>query len=172
VPDELVLRPATPDDAPVLSRLNVAAWRWAYRGLVDADYLATLDPVTRTPMWAERLASGLAPTVVALRAGRVVGYVTYGAAQDSDATPDVGHVFAVYVEENAQGTGVGRALMVHALEALAGEGRTQATLWVLETNTLARRFYERGGWHPDGTTQDEPLGGATLHEVRYRRPLP
>ena len=170
--DEPVLRPASPDDAGVLARLHVSAWQWAYRGLVDADYLASLDPVTRTPMWAERLASTLARTVVAEQGGRVVGYVTYGPAQDADATPAVGHVFAIYVEQHVQGTGVGRALMRHALEALAADGRTEATLWVLETNTLARSFYERGGWHADGTTQDEHLGSTTLHEVRYRRPLP
>ena len=170
--DEPVLRPATPGDAATLAQLHVAAWQWAYRGLVDADYLAFLDPVTRTPMWAERLTSTLARTVVAERAGRIVGYVTFGAARDADATPAVGHVFAIYVDETAQGTGVGRALMAHALEGLAADGRTQATLWVLETNTLARTFYERGGWRPDGATQDEHLGNAALHEVRYRRPLP
>jgi ribosomal protein S18 acetylase RimI-like enzyme len=170
--DEPVLRPATPADAAVLSQLNVAAWRWAYRDLVDVDYLASLDPVTRTPMWAERLASTLARTAVAERAGRIVGYVTYGPAQDADATPAVGHVFAIYVDEHAQGTGVGQVLMIHALHDLATDGRTEATLWVLETNTLARRFYERGGWRTDGTTQDEHLGGASLHEVRYRRRLP
>jgi len=172
VSDEPLLRPATPDDAGVLSRLNVAAWRWAYRDLVDADYLASLDPGTRTPMWSERLASTLARTVVAERDGRVLGYVTYGPAQDADATSAVGHVFAIYVAEHAQGTGVGKVLMVHALHELAADGRTEATLWVLDTNALARRFYERGGWRPDGTTQDEQLGGASLHEVRYRRPLP
>jgi ribosomal protein S18 acetylase RimI-like enzyme len=170
--DEPVLRPATPDDAGMLAQLNVAAWQWAYQGLMDADYLASLDPVARTPMWAERLAAAPPRTVVAERAGRIVGYVTYGAAQDADATPAVGHVFAIYTDESAQGTGVGRALMVHALQTLAADGRTEATLWVLETNTLARTFYERGGWAPDGAAQDEHVGGTSLHEVRYRRPLP
>ncbi len=170
--DELVLRPATPDDAGVLAQLHVAAWQWAYRDLIDADHLASLDPVARTPMWAERLTSGLGRTVVAERAGRIVGFVTFGAAQDADATPAVGQIFAIYLDESSQGTGVGRALMVHALQTLAAEGRTQATLWVLETNTLARTFYERGGWRTDGATQDEHVGSTTLREVRYRRALP
>ena len=170
--DELVLRPATPNDASVLAQLHVAAWQWAYRGLVDADHLASLDPVTRTPIWAERLSSALARTVAAERAGRIVGYVTFGAAQDTDATPAVGQVFAIYLDKSVQGTGVGRALMVHALQALAAEGRTEATLWVLETNTLARTFYERGGWRTDGATQEEHVGNTSLREVRYRRALP
>jgi ribosomal protein S18 acetylase RimI-like enzyme len=170
--DEPVLRPATPDDAGALAQLHVDAWRWAYRGLVDADYLASLDPVARTPIWERRLTSALGRTVAAERAGRIVGYVTFGAAQDADATPAVGQIFAIYTHESAQGTGVGKALMAHALQTLAAEGRTEATLWVLETNALARTFYERGGWRPDGATQDEHAGGTSLHEVRYRRPLP
>jgi ribosomal protein S18 acetylase RimI-like enzyme len=172
VNDEPVLRPATPDDAWAIAQLHVAAWRWAYRDLVDADFLASLDPDARTPIWAERLASAPARTVVAERAGRIVGFVTFGAAQDADATPTVGQVFAIYTDESCQGTGVGRALMVHALQALAAEGKSEATLWVLETNALARTFYERGGWRLDGATQDEHLGSTSLHEVRYRRPLP
>jgi ribosomal protein S18 acetylase RimI-like enzyme len=172
VNDEPALRPATPDDASVLAQLQVAGWQWAYRGLVDAEYLASLDPVARTPIWAERLASAPARTVVAERAGHIVGFVTFGAAQDADATPAVGQIFAIYIDEDSQGTGVGRALIVHALQTLAAEGRCEATLWVLETNALARTFYERGGWRPDGATQDEHLGSTSLHEVRYRRPLP
>ena len=109
---------------------------------------------------------------MAERAGGIVGFVTFGAARDTDATPAVGQVFAIYLDEGVQGTGVGRALMVHALQALAAEGRTEATLWVLETNTLARTFYERGGWRSDGATQVEHVGSTSLREVRYRRTLP
>jgi hypothetical protein len=44
---------------------------------------------------------------------------------------------------------------------------------VLDTNQRARRFYEAGGWHSDGTLKQEPWpdAGFTLSEVRYRRPL-
>jgi GNAT superfamily N-acetyltransferase len=101
-----------------------------------------------------------------------VGFVTFGAARDADAAPAVGQIFAIYLDEDVQGTGVGNGLMVHALQTLAAEGRTRAILWVLETNTLARTFYERGGWRPDGATQDDHVGSISLHEVRYRRPLP
>jgi ribosomal protein S18 acetylase RimI-like enzyme len=172
VDDELVLRQATPDDAGALAELNVAAWRWAYRGLVDADYLASLDPGAGTSTWAGRLTSASARTVVAEQAGAVVGFVSFGAAEDADATPAVGHVFAIYISESVQGSGVGRALIVHALEALAAEGRAEATLWVLDTNTVARTFYEAGGWRTDGAIQEANLGTTSLRLVRYRHPLP
>ena len=50
-------------------------------------------------------------------------------------------------------------------------GYEHAVLWVAERNARARRFYEIGGWQPDGATKVDTFGGAEVHEVRYRRPL-
>jgi hypothetical protein len=41
-------------------------------------------------------------------------------------------------------------------------------LWVLETNTRARRFYESGGWRADGSSKTANSRGFPLVEVRYR----
>ena len=100
--DELVLRPATPEDAGALAQLNVAAWRWAYRGRGLPTYLA-LDPVAWTSIWGR--APDLAParTVAAEQAGGLVGFVIFGAAQDADAAPSVGQVFAIYISESVLG---------------------------------------------------------------------
>ena len=44
------------------------------------------------------------------------------------------------------------------------------TLWVLEANARARRFYQRAGFAPDGARHVlDDLGGVT--EIRYRRAL-
>ena len=61
--------------------------------------------------------------------------------------------------------------MSHALEQLREIGGERAVLWVLEENARARRFYDRGGWSPDGATRVEPIGGEPVPQVRYSRPL-
>ena len=49
-------------------------------------------------------------------------------------------------------------------------GYTCITLWVLEANARARRFYQRAGFIPDGARHVlDDLGGVT--EIRYRRGL-
>jgi hypothetical protein len=58
--------------------------------------------------------------------------------------------------------------MQACLASLYEAGFAEATLWVLDKNVRARRFYERGGWRPDGTSKDDAREGFTLHEVRYR----
>ena len=58
--------------------------------------------------------------------------------------------------------------MAAALEKLRTSGFDTATLWVLEDNPRARRFYEREGWNTDGRRRDEEMLGVTVTEVRYR----
>jgi ribosomal protein S18 acetylase RimI-like enzyme len=60
-------------------------------------------------------------------------------------------------------------LMVAGLRRLAQAGRREAILWVLEANQRARRFYEAGGWRPDGSAKTLELHGFPLVQVRYRR---
>ena len=44
------IRPADVTDAPSLGRAHVRIWQEAYAGLMDADYLAGLDPRARIEM--------------------------------------------------------------------------------------------------------------------------
>lgn len=62
--------------------------------------------------------------------------------------------------------------MTAALDVLAAAGYRQATLWVLDSNWRARRFYHAGGWQADGTVKTDDTRGFPLTEVRYRRLLP
>jgi hypothetical protein len=51
-------------------------------------------------------------------------------------------------------------------------GFAEATLWVLDTNERARRFYAAGGWTLDEVTRQDDSHGFPIDEVRYRRSLP
>ena len=61
--------------------------------------------------------------------------------------------------------------MTASLDALAQAGYRQATLWVLESNERARRFYEAAGWWPDGKVKTDCSLGFPLAEIRYRHLL-
>jgi hypothetical protein len=45
-------------------------------------------------------------------------------------------------------------------------------VWVLDTNTVGREFYEEGGWRLDDAVKVDESFGAPLNEVRYRIGLP
>ena len=61
---------------------------------------------------------------------------------------------AMYVLPSAWGGGLADELHAAALDQLRAHGAMRARLWVLELNGRARRFYERHGWQPDGTTRE------------------
>lgn len=66
------------------------------------------------------------------------------------------------------GEDIGRALMSSAIAQLADAGFSSATLWIVDKNWRARRFYEAGPWRPDGATKSADRGQFVLQEVRYR----
>ena len=58
--------------------------------------------------------------------------------------------------------------MDHAVEELVQAGRDDVSLWVLEANDRARRFYATVGFGPDGARMLRDFG-VPVAEVRYRR---
>ena len=67
------------------------------------------------------------------------------------------------------GKGIGRRLMDATLARMSKAGFVQVTLWVLDSNVRARRFYEAGGWSADGGQKLDESRGFPITQVRYRR---
>jgi len=155
---------------------HVRSWQAAYRGLMPQDYLDNLDAEQRRPLWERILGEAQWPragTFVAEDSRNVVGFAHFCPARDADAEPaSAGELAAIYLVPEAWGTGLGRELMISGLSALSEAGFGEAMLWVLDTNSRARRFYEAGGWRADGAVKQDGRMGFVLNEVRYRRPLP
>jgi len=166
------VRRATVDDAEPLARIHVRGWQWGYRGQLPDAYLNGLSIERRAEQWrAWLLDPGDTATWVAEDdaepAPRALGFVSAGANRDPHPPPGTGEIYAIYVEEDAAGRGVGAALLRRACGWLAAEGYERGSLWVLETNARARRFYERLGWRPDGEAKTDPLEDFEMREVRY-----
>lgn len=166
------IRPATVDDAEALAGIHVRGWQWGYRGQLPDDYLNGLSVDRRAEQWRGWLLDpGDTATWVAedetSDPARALGFAAAGPSRDPDHTPGTGEVYAIYVEEDAAGTGAGALLLSRAREWLAGRGFAHATLWVLATNARARRFYEREGWRPDGEAKTEPREDFEMRELRF-----
>jgi hypothetical protein len=50
-------------------------------------------------------------------------------------------------------------------------GFLEASVWVLDVNERARRFYEATGWRLEDRTHARHLAGVELTEIRYRKVL-
>jgi ribosomal protein S18 acetylase RimI-like enzyme len=171
--DEVVIRRAEPGDGASIGLVHVRTWQSAYRGLLPQPFLNGLDAHQRGDYWEHYLSEGIQPgeeVVVAEEEGTVVGFASVGPSRDEDANGE-GEVWAIYLSADRWGQGIGKALMDAALDSLRQAGFTVATLWVLDANERARRFYETGAWVPDGATKEDDRRGFPVTEVRYRREL-
>lgn len=166
---EVVVRDVTPRDVPAVTRLQVASWRVAYAGIIPAAYLAAMSAAEREQRHLARVTDPepRSAYLLAEDGGRIVGMTNVGPARDGDLDPSAtGEIRAMYADPADWSTGVGAALMRAALDHLTGSGFTAVTLWVLEDNARARRFYERWRFCADGARQVVELG-APVAEVRY-----
>lgn len=166
---EVLIRPATADDAAQIAAVHVASVRQAYAGVVDEDYLEHLDVDARESTWREQLENpprGV-QVWVAEEEGKVVGFASLGPSLDEDADRDTLQIHTIYLEPHAWGQGIARELMRSVLAAVPAGA--PVTLWVLSANERARHFYRRNGFVPDGVERLESIGDVQHREVRYRR---
>ena len=168
-----LIRPSTEADIDEVAALSVRTWQAGYAGIVPAGYLASLDPGARAANIRTRLRTRGSRTLVAVDLEVLVGFATFGPYRLDDAETDetAGELYAIYVSPDHWGRGTGRELLTAAKSGL--RGYPVMRLWVLEANTNARRFYERMGLTPDGTTQTWTPRGTTveLPELRYATAL-
>jgi GNAT superfamily N-acetyltransferase len=166
------IREAQPSDAEAIAAVNAAAWRVAYKGIIEADRLTGI-PVKA---WIRDIRAGLEDpkpgtfSLVAELDGEFAGSsFVVAPARDGDLGPEVGELVAIYIDPNRWRQGIGRALIEETVRRTAGMGFTELSLWTLTQNEPAIRFYEDLGWRPDGREQIHPSARAPA--LRMRRPI-
>lgn len=170
-----VIRRAQPEDAAAIARVEVDSWQAAYLGLVPAADLNGLSLRAREASWQRILSHGAATGArawVLCAEDAALGFASAGPTRDDDDDPgEVGELYTIYLLPAAWGRGLGAALLDTAQADLARRRHRTMTIWVLEGNTRARRFYELSGFTRDGARRQARVGAGSLPEVRYRRPL-
>jgi GNAT superfamily N-acetyltransferase len=166
-----VVRDARPEDALAIARVHTRSWQVGYAHAFPAEALAAISAERRAGRWAERLRSfePRSAVLVAEVDGTVRGFVSVGPARELGR--EVGELYAIYVDPDQWGSGVGQALISAGEQGLRDAGFTKAILWVLEDNPRARRFYEAAGWTHDGATKRDTHLETEVTEVRYRKDL-
>ena len=152
------VRPALPEDAEAFAACHLACWREAYEELWGRE----VRRVRRARMAIRRrkeIESGIADHFLVEEDGEVVGIAIAGPARDDDA-PTGRELYAIYVRESHQGTGLADDL----LQAAIGDG--PASLWVYRDNPRASAFYVHHDFIPDG---DERVDSVGILEIRMVR---
>lgn len=165
------MRRALVADARVVAEIRNRGWRIAYRGHMPDAYLDALSVDETAARWRTRLADEKIYTFICEHDSRAVGFVATSPSRDEDAAGNVGEIVSLHILPEDWRKGHGRKLMDAALAHLTAEGFAEVTLWVLQGNERACRFYEALGFARDGATMVEKFDGLELQECRYRRKL-
>ena len=169
------IRRAGPDDAQALAELGRATFLETF----VEEFAIPYPPADLAHFMAHSYSAGYNAPRLADPAqavwfgeidGRPVAYAGAGPAKlpHPDVGPAHGELQALYVAREAQGSGLGRALMETALEWLERDGPRTLWLGVWSRNFRAQRFYARYGFEKAGE-YDFPVGDWLDREFILRR---
>jgi L-amino acid N-acyltransferase YncA len=142
-PPDTTVRAATTGDAAAIARI--------YNEGIE-DRVATFETEPRTAAQIAETVSERAathPTVVAVRAGEVIGFAwtsTYRPRACYDGVAE----FSVYVGRDAQGTGAGRMLLDGLANACRNKGFWMLVSRVFPENTASRALCAAAGFREVG----------------------
>jgi ribosomal protein S18 acetylase RimI-like enzyme len=162
----LLIRPATPEDAPALSALAVETYTEAFgHSFTPEDLAAHLARYLSPEAFLRALKRDI--ILLAEAEGGLIGCAQFG---DGEGGGDQ-ELRRLYVASDFQNRGVGGALMEAALAHPRMRGAPRILLDVWEHNPGAQRFYQRYGFEVVGTRAFEVESGAptSLDLVMERR---
>jgi GNAT superfamily N-acetyltransferase len=160
------IRSAELADADSIARVQGETWQAAYLGMLPHEILNGFGQAQGGAFWQRVLTKAPAESVVIAELDdQVLGFVSAGPIRER--IPGYGGEFyALYVLPQAQGCGIGTALVAHAGRALVRHRWIGAAVWVLEDNHLGRRFYERLDGRPLGIARTLAYRGADYPKIR------
>ena len=164
---EITVRKTTLDDVRETTKVHIATWQSAYKGIIPQGFLDKMsdDYEMRVERWAKTLSEGHAEySLVAEVDGRIVGILHGGNSRHSEYPHDK-EVYAIYVLDEYQGRGVGKKLIQTIAKTFVEEESKGMVIWVLEENK-SKKFYEAiGGKHIGNKTIE--IAGKKLDERGY-----
>ena len=156
------IRPAEAGDPRTIAHVHIESWKTTYPGIIPEAYIASLKEEDSERRWQERLDLATDAIFVSHDESGIFGFIAGGPIREAIGNYD-GELYAIYLLQQRQQQGAGRAL-VHTLAArLHAQGLKSMIVWALEENP-AVKFYKRLGAVPV-MTKTVSIGGRDLSDL-------
>lgn len=181
------VRPARPEDAGEIARIQLATWRVAYRRILPRHVLDNLDEAYLARRWSAAVQeppSGAHRVLVAVEQAEqsyLVGFVASGPADEealapgepADALGDgVVAVTDLLVEPRWGRRGHGSRLLAAAVDGWRSDGFGRAVAWAFDADAATRKFLTSTGWEPDGAARALDVDDMLVPQVRLHVAVP
>jgi len=173
---EVSVRPARPEDAADIARVQAVAWRTAYRSVLPAEVLDGWDEAAAAESWRAAVESPPTPghlVLVALDGDAVVGFTAFGPAElgDGESSDPAGatvEIATLLVEPRWGRRGHGSRLLAAVVDLTRPQCVARLWTWLPEPDRVSASFLESAGWEPDGWSRTLDTGGSPLRELRWQ----
>ena len=172
---EVSVRPARPDDAPEIARVQAVTWRTAYRSILPLEVLDSWDEAAAAETWRTAVTAPPTPghgVLVALERDTVVGFAAHGPAElpagerPHPAGPS-SEVAALLVEPRWGRRGHGSRMLAAVVDRVVPTGVRELRMWVPEEDPVTSRFLGSAGWAAGSRTRGLEADGTTIRERRW-----
>ena len=141
----MIVRNVKKEDLKAVAEISVNGWKNAYRGIIDNEYLESLDAEKNYQrMLKDYQENGF---IVAELNNEVVGFCRYTLENlfSKEYTDIDGEISAIYVKPELKRNGIGRNLFEYVFNEFKKNGNKKIILWCLKENHSSRAFYEKMG---------------------------
>ncbi|MGO4532869.1 N-acetyltransferase family protein [Paenibacillus sp. 2TAF8] len=161
------IRLACEGDAQGIASVHTESWKTTYRGIVPDHILDHLTTESRLNQWEQQIRSDEKDQILIVAEdedGKIVGFACGGKEREGKL-PYEGELYAIYLLQPYQNSGIGRQLVKRVVLHLETCQMRTMIIWALERNP-ACRFYEKMGGIPV-QTQWIRIGNEDLAEIAY-----
>jgi GNAT superfamily N-acetyltransferase len=175
------VRPARPEDAAQIARIQLSTWRSAYRRMFPPHVLANLDEAYLARGWSEAIEA--APSerhrvLIAIEQSetstQVVGFAAAGPADEQALAPEepplADHVAAItdlLIEPRWARRGHGSRLLAATVDLWRSDGFATAVAWAYEQDKAMQKFLASAGWEPDGAGRALDVDDMLVPQLRF-----
>ncbi|MER7889673.1 GNAT family N-acetyltransferase [Micromonospora sp. NPDC094482] len=181
------VRPARPEDAGEIARIQLATWRVAYRRILPRHVLDNLDEAWLARRWTAAVQeppSGAHRVLVAVEQAEqsyLVGFAASGPADAEALAPGepaeglgdgVVAVTDLLVEPRWGRRGHGSRLLAASVDLWREDGADRAVAWAFDADEATRKFLTSTGWEPDGAVRALDVDDMLVPQLRLHVAVP
>lgn len=133
------VRAFTLDALDAIIDIHVESWRQNYRGILSDDFLDNDLHKALCDRWSGTDINAKGFVLIADTGGHIAGFIAVWTDQEMPA------IYNLHVRSGHQGQGIGKTLLRQAIKRLKEQQYNSCYLYVLESNTGARRLYKSLG---------------------------
>ena len=161
---------ATQQHAAAMGLVHSCSWKKAYEGIIPQEIISAFTPESREAIFLEAITLRPEEYYLFKVDGQPAGIASLSKSHESNAPAHIGEIYSIYFHPDFWGTPATQLGLEFCIDRLKQLGFTLITVWVLNDNARAKRFYEKNGFVLDGHTQELEIG-VKLLEVRYAKKL-